>query len=144
MCIHIKSNSNIFAKEGTMSNTNQVPSNEQLGVPRQKETVNASPFILSIIVAVIFCIAGYGAWDFYREHQVISSQRIGEVTAVQASGGFNAGMVVEINSVYYPLDTTMVVRKGSTMSIETRSNGSRFLCDDQRIACARTSTNIPK
>ena len=131
-------------KESTMSNSKQESSNKQHDVPVQEEVVNASPLIPLIMIGATLSIAAYGAWDFYREHQVISTQQIGAVKSVQASGGFNAGMVLEVENVYYPLSSTMAVRKGSIMSIEQRANGAWFLCDEQHSACSRTSTNIPK
>lgn len=144
MCIHIKSNSNIFAKESTMSNTNQVPSNEQRGVPLQEKTVSDSPFIPLMLIGTAVSVAAYGAWDFYQGHQVISAQQIGTVQSVQANGGFNASMLIEVNDVYYPLIDTMAIKRGSPMILEKRANGAWFLCDEQHGACSRTSKNIPK
>ena len=85
---------------------------------------------LSVMVpAVVLPLAYF--WSEHKEKEVVKSQSAGRVLTVSQTTGLFTRALVETDSAFYSLVDGVTLGKLETLTLETRDNRSRFLCDSQ-------------
>jgi hypothetical protein len=116
--------------------------------PASSPTVPVSACTKLAVVLVIACMLvlpfagiGYLGWQFWLQGQVTASQPIGTLRQMGAGDGWGSAAVLETETGFYPLLTSVAARKGVALILESRGNGMRFICDAQRHTCVMCASS---
>lgn len=94
---------------------------------------------LFILVTVVSLFT-FGYWFVNtRESQVVSSQPIGKFISMSGPGGLQNQVVIETDQGSYPIINAPAISKGTTLVLEVRQSGQRYVCDVTRDLCIKTA-----
>ena len=93
-------------------------------------------FLLFVALAVL-CILVWLDLNMYSE--VVSRRPIGHFQRMSAPGGLMGHVVIETDTGSYPLRGTPVIARGTLLVLELRASGYRYICDEPRSLCMRTT-----
>lgn len=108
-----------------------------------RQRANTKHLVRAVCVAALIPLvwAGVLTWEHQRAKQVMSVQPIG-IAMHQASQepATNVGsLVLETSTGFYPLMASVVIHKGTPLFLETRADGSQFVCTASRGTCVKTA-----
>ncbi|WP_157045707.1 hypothetical protein [Polaromonas sp. JS666] len=86
------------------------------------------------LILFLFWIGG--SW---WQSEVVSSRPIGNFIHMSGPGGLQSRVVIETDSGFYPLLQAPVISKGTSLVLELRGSGQRFVCDLPRTLCIKTT-----
>ena len=73
------------------------------------------------------------------QSEVVSSRPIGHFIHMSGPGGLQSRVVIETDSGFYPLLQAPVISKGTSLVLELRGSGQRFVCDLPRTLCIKSA-----
>ena len=95
---------------------------------------------LSVMVpAVVLPLAYF--WDEHKEKEVIAVASAGRVLMVSQTTGLFTRSLVETDNAFYSLVDGVSLAKQEAVTLETRGNRSRFLCDSHH-RCMKLMTTL--
>lgn len=100
---------------------------------------------LKVLFSLLFCTPMFAfiIWYFalFGGAEVIDSKPIGYFISMSGPGGFRDRVVIETDLGSFPLLEAPVISKGTSLVLEVRRNGDRFVCDVPRQLCIKTAAN---
>jgi hypothetical protein len=78
-------------------------------------------------------------WENWRDAEVVASQPIGGLIRMSGATGWGGKVVIETDAGYFPMHEAVTLPKGTTLVLEERGSGRRYVCDLPRGLCVRTS-----
>lgn len=92
-----------------------------------------------MVPAVVLPLAYF--WSEHKEKEVIAVTSAGRVLTVSQTTGLFTRALVETDSGFYSLSDGVSLAKQEALTLETRGNRARFLCDSQH-RCVRLMATI--
>jgi hypothetical protein len=139
----------------TGGNENHVKDSGTASPPKPKPCPFLDRLQTGVLVIVVLCLCfGFLAlfaaftmaylWSDYKEKDLLSVQSAGRVLAVSQTTGLLTRGLVETDTGYYSVIDGVSLNKHEALTLQTRGNRARFLCDSQQRCVALTSTPGPE
>lgn len=136
-------------------NENNAKDSSTTSPPKPKPCPFLDRLQTGVLVIMVLCLCfGFLAliaaftmahlWSDYKEKDILSVQRAGRVLAVSQTTGLLTRGLVETDTGYYSVIDGVSLNKHEALTLQTRGNRARFLCDSQQRCVALTSTPGPE
>lgn len=136
-------------------NENNAKDSGSASPPKPKPKPFLDRLQTGVMVTMILCLCfGFLAliavftmahlWSDYKEKDILSVQSAGRVLAVSQTTGLLTRGLVETDTGYYSVIDGVSLNKLEALTLQTRGNRARFLCDSQQRCVALTSTPGPE
>jgi hypothetical protein len=139
----------------TGANENHAKDSGSASPPKPKPKPFLDRLQTGVMVIMVLCLCfGFLAliaaftmaylWNDYKEKDILSVQSAGRVLAVSQTTGLLTRGLVETDTGYYSVIDGVSLNKHEALTLQTRGNRARFLCDSQQRCVALTSTPGPE
>lgn len=115
-----------------------VKSDQQAGPDGESGSATCGATLDRTLAGVAFLLVGYVAVSALLGAQVEASVSIGKVVNVTGGGGLAVKLLVQTESGFYPLKTSVVIESGTPLILEKRLNGDVYVCGPNR-GCVQTA-----
>ena len=112
--------------------------------PTGKESKSApvDPFLVAffaLLMGLPLILFLFWVGRSWWQSQVVASRPIGQFIRMSGPGGWQSRVVIETDTGSYPLLWAPVISKGTSLVLELRGTGERFVCDLPHTLCIKTT-----